>query len=65
MTQKHYNQKVNKQWSWYHIRRLETLANIGDLESSQELKSYHNGLVRESNFRLRQLSKAGITRYAY
>ena len=65
MANKHYNQKVNKQWSWYHIRRLETLANIGDLESSQELKTYHNRLVRESNFRLRQLSKAGITRYAY
>lgn len=65
MAQKHYNQKVNKHWSWYHIRRLETLANIGDLESSQELKSYHNQLVRESNFRLRQLSQAGITRYAY
>lgn len=65
MAQKHYNQKVNKQWSWYHIRRLETLANIGDLESSQELKTYHNRLVRESNFRLMQLSKAGVTRYAY
>ena len=63
MANKHYNQKVNKQWSWYHIRRLETLANIGDLESSQELKTYHNRLVRESNFRLRQLSKAGVTRY--
>ena len=65
MAQKHYNQKVNKNWSWYHIRRLEPLTNIGDLESSQELKSYHNRLVRESNFRLRQLSQAGITRYAY
>ena len=65
MAQKHYNQKVNKHWSWYHIRRLETLTNIGDLESSQELKSYHNRLVRESNFRLRQLSQAGITKYAY
>ena len=65
MAQKHYNQKVNKHWSWYHIRRLETLTNIGDLESSQELKTYHNRLVRESNFRLKQLSQAGITRYAY
>ena len=65
MAKKRYNQKVNQQWSWYHIRRLETLANIGDLESSQELKTYHNRLVRESNYRLRQLSQAGITRYAY
>ena len=65
MAQKHYNQKVNKHWSWYHIRRLETLTNIGDLESSQELKTYHNRLVLESNFRFRQLSQAGITRYAY
>ena len=65
MAQKHYNQKVNKHWSWYHIRRLETLTNIGDLESSQELKTYHNRLVRESNFRLKQLSQAGITRCAY
>lgn len=65
MAKKRYNQKVNQQWSWYHIRRLETLANIGDLESSQELRTYHNRLVRESNFRLRQLAQADITKYAY
>ena len=29
------------------------------------MKTYHNRLVRESNFRLRKLSQAGITRYAY
>lgn len=59
------NNEVNKNWSYYHIRRLEKLAKFGDKQSIEELTTYHNRLVRQSNLRLRELNKAGITRYAY
>lgn len=65
MAQKKPNININKNWSAYEIRRLETLANIGDSQALQELTRYHNRLVRESNFRLRTLDRAGIHKYAY
>lgn len=59
------NNKINQNWSYYKIRRLENLSKVGDKDAEKELKTYHNRLVRQSNARLRELQKNGITRYAY
>lgn len=65
MAQKKPNQKVNQNWSWYKIRKLETLSTVGDTKATEELRLYNNRLAREANFRLRQLASAGIKKYGY
>ena len=65
MAQTKPNQKVNQNWSWYKIRRLETLSTVGDTKAAEEVRLYNNRLAREANFRLRQLASAGIKKYGY